>query len=113
MPLKKMVIMMVVPPDVDGSSGTYSRQGGMWDDLKRTLCWTHDELEAGEKMDIKAQFQCTESDNATPTLPILTRCDGGSLFSRVEVCSDYTDDSSPAVQLYIDQIKSTVLYRYV
>lgn len=108
-----MVIIMIVPPDVNGNSATMSRKGGLWDDLKRMLSWTNDKLHAGEVLDIKVQFQCADLGTGTKsTFPVLTRCDGRSLFSRVELSTEHTDDSSDPVTLYADQ-RSRVLYRKV
>jgi hypothetical protein len=112
-PLEKMVIIMIVPPDVNGTSASMSRKGGLWDDLKRMLSWTHGKLQAGEVIDFRVQFQCADLGNeGTSTFPVLTRCDGRSLFSRVELSTEHTDDSSPPVKLYADQ-RSRVLYRKV
>eukprot|EP00526_Cylindrotheca_closterium_P016685 CAMPEP_0113630856 /NCGR_PEP_ID=MMETSP0017_2-20120614/16034_1 /TAXON_ID=2856 /ORGANISM="Cylindrotheca closterium" /LENGTH=330 /DNA_ID=CAMNT_0000541341 /DNA_START=1 /DNA_END=990 /DNA_ORIENTATION=- /assembly_acc=CAM_ASM_000147 len=103
-PLEKMVIMMVIPPDINGNSAVMSRKGGLWDDLKRILSWTHDKLHAGEFIDIRAQFQCADlGADATTTLPILVRCDGRSLFSRIEFSTENSNGSTRPVKLYADQ----------
>ena len=110
-PLEKMVVMMVVPPDVNGESLSCSRKGGLWDGMKRTLFWTHGRLQPGEMIEIRAQFDCIDGgDSMVSNFPILTRCDGKSLFSRVELTSDYTDNQSFPVTLFVEQ-RSRVIYR--
>eukprot|EP00980_Cylindrotheca_fusiformis_P000163 scaffold26_cov117-Cylindrotheca_fusiformis.AAC.4 len=112
-PLENMVIIMIVPPDVNGNSATMSRKGGLWDDLKRMLSWTHHKLHAGEVLDIKVQFQCADlGSEATSTFPVLTRCDGKSLFSSVTLTTEHTDNSSSPVKLHVAE-RSRILYRKV
>ena len=102
---------MVVPPDVNGETASMSRKGALWDGMKRTLLWTHKRLQAGEMIDIRTQFQCVDGGNTTTSsFPILTRCDGKSLFSRLELNSDYTDNESFPVTLFVEQ-RSRLIYR--
>jgi hypothetical protein len=105
----------VVPPDINGDDVAISRKGGVWDSMKRTLSWTIPELPPGEVVDIQAQFPCmkgTYTNNATPKFPILVRCLGNTVFSKIHLNADYTEDGSSPVHLQIEK-SANVVYRKV
>ena len=115
--LKRIVIMLAIPPHVNGRSGKLSRKGGLWDELKRTVSWTIEEMPPGQAMEIQAQFEILEGENASnlthsPKFPILVRCEYESLFSSVEIKSDYHDTLCKPVQV---ELRNTarVLHRKV
>jgi hypothetical protein len=83
--MTNMVIMLAIPPDVDGENCKMSRKGGSWEELKRTLTWSVDGLEPGEALEIQAQFPLTEESEKEPKFPVLVRCDYPAIFSNVEV----------------------------
>ena len=85
--LMEMVIMIAVPPDVDGSRCKMSRKGGSWDELKRTLTWCVESLAPGEALEIQAQFPLMEESSRVLKFPVLVQCQYASLFSNVTVAS--------------------------
>ena len=116
---------MVVPFDMDGESVTMSRDGAIWDAMKRTLAWSIPRLTPGETVDIQAQFKCLpepiegsyldDLGTSTPSggsFPVLASCSGNTTFSKIDVNTDYSveDGTSIPVELEI-QRSSTVLYR--
>ena len=113
--LTRMAVLMVVPPDVDGETVTMSRAGGIWDEMKRTISWALEALNPGEVVDIQAQFACTTVGSAvtfSSKFPILVRCDGDTLFSKIELSSEYKDEGANPVAFNVEQ-SSRILYRKV
>ena len=99
-----MVVLIAVPPFVQGESVKMSRKGGVWDDMKRTICWTIDKLEPGEVLEIQAQFQSGKLQNLAHVdlqFPVLVRADVSRLFSGISIATEYKDgddaDSSSIV----------------
>jgi len=91
--LNNMVIFIAVPPFVEGEAVKMSRQGGVWDAMKRTICWTVDKLDPGEVLEIQAQFQSGNLKNLAQVdlqFPVLVRADLPLLFSRIDVSTDYS-----------------------
>lgn len=116
-PLRRIVIMLAIPPHVNGRSGKLSRKGGLWDELKRTVSWTIDEMPPGKALEIQAQFEILEADHNTsmgrsPKFPILVRCEYESLFSSVEIKVDYHDSLSKPVHMGLEN-SARVLHRKV
>lgn len=105
---------MVVPPDVDGEKVTMSRSGGMWDEMKRSISWSIEKLDPGEIIDIQAQFGCADGfvNGMAAKFPVLVRCDGSMLFSRIELSTDYLEEESDPINLQIEQ-SARILYRKV
>jgi hypothetical protein len=87
--LTDMVVMIAVPPDVNGSRCKMSRKGGSWDELKRTLTWCIASLAPGEALEIQAQFPLMEDNSRVLKFPVLVQCQYNFLFSNVAVsCKD-------------------------
>jgi hypothetical protein len=112
--LTQIAVLMVAPPEVDGEKVTMSRIGGIWDEMKRTISWTIEKLSPGEIIDIQAQFGCVDGfvNGLTSKFPVLVRCDGSALFSRIELSTEYTEEESSPVNLHVEQ-SSRILYRKV
>jgi hypothetical protein len=115
--LMRTMIILAVPLNVDGQSARMSKQGGMWDEMKRTVTWLIKTLDPGEALEIQAQFQAVDgglvhaSDRAAK-FPVLVRCDCNRLFSSVEVLGDFEDGLSTPIRV-IPSSASRVLHRKV
>jgi hypothetical protein len=114
-----IVLLMIVPSDVDGDKVTMSRKGGVWDEMKRSLVWNIQQLEPGEIVDIQTQFKCIKGAISTPGIgdeysrfPVLARCSGSAAFSRVDLNTEYTQEGSTPVELTMER-SGIVLYRKV
>ena len=91
-PLNNMVILVAVPPFVQGESVKMSRKGGVWDEMKRTICWTLQKLDPGEVLEIQAQFQSGNLQNLANVnlqFPVLVRADVPYSFSGIGISTDY------------------------
>jgi hypothetical protein len=113
--MKNMTIMMAVPPDVDGETVKTSRKGGSWEELKRTLCWSVEELEPGKALEIQAQFALLEGGGANsriPKFPVLVRCDYPLLFSTLSLSTEYRDYQSVPIKISL-RTSSRILHRKV
>ena len=107
--LLRIAILVVVPPDVRVEEAP---DGGLWDEVKRTLTWTCDSLPPGHGMDIQPTFTAINaSHNDIRRFPILLQCHGDYLFSRLELQGTTTFDDRP-LNLDVKQ-ESTALYRKV
>ena len=93
-----VVIIVAVPPDVDGNSIRMSRKGA-WDSMKRLVTWHEPVLERSKKLDISLQFGLHSSLNpqisyskqpAISKFPVLIRCDAHN-----DHISDITFDILP------------------
>ena len=92
--LRDVVIVLAVPPDVDGERSRLSRPGGSWEELKRTVVWRVDEIAPGEALEIQAQFPLVEpTSSKTPRFPVLVRCSYSTLFCGMEI--ETADQSQP------------------
>lgn len=110
--------MLAIPPHVNGRSGKLSRKGGLWDELKRTVSWTLDEMTPGQALEIQAQFEILEGDSnsslgRSPKFPILVRCEYESLLSCVEIKFDYHDSLSKPVETELKKLSARVIHRKV
>ena len=84
--LHDVVIVLAVPPDVDGERCRLSRAGGSWEGLKRTVAWRVDEIAPGEALEIQAQFPLVDPTTLkTPRFPVLVRCSYSTLFCGMEI----------------------------
>jgi hypothetical protein len=78
--LENLVILIAVPPDASGESAKMSRQGGVWDPIKRVIVYKYEKIECGETVDLQMQFDYVPSirkdgQNAMlPRFPVLVRC---------------------------------------
>lgn len=112
-PMTRMVIVLAVPPYVKGESVKMSRNGGVWDEMKRTICWSVDRLDPGQALEVQLQFESTDGRwERTPKFPILIRADYPALFSAIELNSDYSDGLSSPVELKVNT-SSRILHRKV
>jgi len=78
-PIQQVVILVAVPPNIDGETLKMSTKGGMWDPMKRLIVWSAPVLASGETMEVQMQFEIVTSDAdriTPPKFPILVRCDG-------------------------------------
>ncbi len=93
-----------------------SRKGGVWDEMKRTICWTVEKLEPGEVLEIQAQFQSGKKQNLAQVdlnFPVLVRADVPRLFSGLNVSTEYTEDPESApVKSHVSQC-TRILHRKV
>ena len=99
--LNNMVILVAVPPFVQGESVKMSRKGGVWDEIKRTICWTLQKLDPGEVLEIQAQFQSGNLQNLSDVnlqFPVLVRADVPYSFSGVGISTDYDHHRQPATK---------------
>ena len=111
--LHRIMILLAVPPNMDGQSVRMSRQGGMWDEMKRTVSWSIHKLDPGEAMEIQAQFLSVGASTPPPSMfPVLVRCEYTKLFSSVEVLNEYSDSLSSPVRVRLN-VSSRVLHRKV
>jgi len=133
--LKDIVILIIVPVELDGENVTMSRKGGVWDEMKRTLIWNIPKLDPGEIVDIQAQFKnntewgvskSKSHDHANSAtaggggydgseflkFPVLARCNGDTNFSKIDMNTNYNEDGSNPVGLELERL-ATVLYRKV
>lgn len=117
--LTDIVLLMVLPSDVDGEKVTMSRKGGIWDEMKRTLIWNIQKLEPGEILDIQAQFRFIRGAMPIPGIgdessrfPVLARCNGTVAFSRIDLNAEYTQEGSTPVELTTER-SGMVLFRKV
>lgn len=122
--LTDIVILIIVPLDVDGENVTMSRKGGVWDEMKRTIIWTIHKLDPGEIVDIQAQFKCKMQEGrgiqilsqndllSSIKFPVLARCNGDTNFSKIDMNSEYNEEGSNPVDLDMER-SATILYRKV
>lgn len=77
--MRNIVVIMAVPPDVSGESMKMSRNGGMWDSMKRVIVYKHHQLQIGETLEVQFQFNYLAGDDVDnsllPRFPVLVRCD--------------------------------------
>lgn len=83
--ISNAVVLLAVPPDVDGENCKMSRKGGSWDELKRAMSWYVDFLHPGEAIEIQAQFPVINANESEKgrQFPLLVRCDFPTLFSNL------------------------------
>lgn len=80
-PVRNVVVLMAIPPDVDGETMKMSINGGTWDPMKRVIVWSWRQLPSGDTMEVQLQFHylggfVEDADKTPPRFPILVRCDG-------------------------------------
>ena len=74
-PIKHLIVLVAVPPNIDGETMKISSSGVIWDPMKRLVTYIAPELSSGETMEVQLQFEMLSSDGI-PKFPILVRCDG-------------------------------------
>jgi hypothetical protein len=76
--LTDFTVSIAIPERVNGSTVEVLRGEGMYDDLKRTIKWTVDDLPKGESFMVSAQAQLwtnsTKEDQDHLKFPVLLRC---------------------------------------
>jgi hypothetical protein len=98
--LYQIMIIMAVPPNMDGESVRLSTPGGVWDAMKRTIAWSIKCLQPGEVVEIQAQFLPMDAyGQRSATFPLLVRTEYPRLFSAVEVVNEYRDAVTPPIRL--------------
>jgi len=109
--LRDIVILIIVPPDLDGENITMSRKGGMWDEMKRTLVWNVTKLDPGEIIDMQVQFMRThEGGSGESTFPLLAKCNGDTSFSKIDLNSDYNENGVNPIDIDPER-RATILFR--
>merc|ERR1712218_143372 len=75
--LRNVAILVAIPPDIDGETMKMSREGGLWDSMKRIIVWGEPELISGETIDEQLQFELGHDKDIAknPIFPLLVRCD--------------------------------------
>lgn len=116
-PLANGTILLAVPPDVRGDSIRTSREGGVWDSMKRVVAWPLDDIEPGKLLEIQAQFEferaAAASERATPKFPILLRCDAkDEQFSDLSITTDVNDNQFRPIKLKVSR-SVRILHRKV
>eukprot|EP00934_Nitzschia_sp_Nitz4_P005417 Nitzschia sp. Nitz4//scaffold391_size11912//4640//6216//NITZ4_009007-RA/size11912-augustus-gene-0.1-mRNA-1//1//CDS//3329550200//5407//frame0 len=125
--LTHLILILIVPPDIPWDAATTAQNTNSnpstqsqtvptearWDDMQRTLSWTLDSLPPGDVMDVQALF-VTHVPADQLQFPVLVRCDGDTLFSKVqlEATTPMIGGGMGKVDLAI-QTKTRVLYRKV
>ena len=80
--LENLVILIAIPPDASGESTKMSKQGGVWDPIKRVIVYKYEKIACGETVDLQMQFDYSpiirkDGQNAIlPRFPVLVRCNG-------------------------------------
>ena len=118
--LRDFVVLIIVPPGLDGENVTMSRRGGVWNDMKRSLVWNISKLDPGEIIDIQAQFKSTTEQEGPSgdrfesqhKFAVLARCKGDTNFSKIDLDTDYKEDGSCTVEMDSER-SATILYRKI
>ena len=113
--LSNSALVMVVPPDVVGENVAMSREGGVWNSMTRLLSWQLGDLQPGQTIAIETRFDrlaSTNNSSSVPKFPILIRCDGGAIFSGIELKTEYADNNSQPANVKTME-SSRILYRKV
>ncbi len=104
--LQNLVVLVVVPPDVNVDDPP---EGGIWDELKRTLSWTCGSLQSGHGVYIQPTFT-TNTINDSRRFPILLHSQGDHLFSRLDIRGNTIDERPLDLEV---QHETTILYRKI
>jgi hypothetical protein len=116
-PLTQIAILMAVPPDIRGETVKLTRQGGVWDGMKRVVAWPAETLEPGELIEIQAQFNFVSNQDpdrrSEPKFPLLVRCEGtNDQFSDIELITDIPGESYFPVKMRLTR-SLLILHRKV
>ena len=118
-PLTRVVLLLAVPPHIEGRTAKMSRKGGVWDELKRTISWVVDKLDPGQALEIQAQFDGPsheqENGGTAPRFPILARGDYAESYSSLEVKRSPVQEEEVGAQIQSLRINRSgrVLHRKV
>lgn len=110
--LANLAIVLAVPPHVRGDTVKMSRRGGVWDEMKRTISWTMEQLEPGQALEVQLQFEADDRLEREPKFPILVRAEYPILWSGVQLHSEFTDGVCAVVPTKCN-VSSRVLHRKV
>uniref|UniRef100_A0A7S2YCF4 MHD domain-containing protein n=1 Tax=Entomoneis paludosa TaxID=265537 RepID=A0A7S2YCF4_9STRA len=117
LPLTRVVLLLAVPPHMEGRTAKMSRKGGVWDELKRTISWVIPQLEPGQALEIQAQFEGPDDEPilaTPPRFPILARGDYGQAFSSLSVKkTDARVSGTQAIQTLQINKSGRILHRKV
>lgn len=74
--LVDLTIMMNTPDVLLGKTLVTQPEGGVWDEAKRSVIWCVSELGSGEKFQLQARLQMTDSSITADDLsfPVMVRC---------------------------------------
>jgi hypothetical protein len=118
-PLTNGTILLAVPPDIKGESVKTSREGSVWDSMKRVVAWPLGALEPGALLEVQAQFEfvaASEPDaplRASPKFPVLVRCDAqDEQFSDLQLNNDVNDNQFRPIKLKVSR-SVRILHRKV
>ena len=129
--LQDMIILMSVPPGIQGESMIASRKECKWDSLKRLVVWTIPKLNAGSVLEDSMQFQMnpnsttftsgtenhvTTSEHAlSPNFPAIVRCTGSDRISGIDInIGMMSKDLQPNQKLEADISRSfTLIHRFI
>ena len=129
--LHRLSVLVIVPPQFNNGSSSSNNDndnndnndnnnsGAVWDEMKRTLAYSCNQLPPGEMVDWQAIFPREEghdynsNNNNTALFPIMLQCHGHDhLFSRLEVTARTYEQ--PARPMNLDTTRRTsVLFRKV
>ena len=80
--VKNAIVLVAIPPDVNGESVKMSIKNGAWDPLKRVIVYKCEDMKSGETVDMQLQFEylaptldAKEVANM-PRFPVMVRCEG-------------------------------------
>ena len=94
MMLTHITIIVAIPFHVDGESIKLVPSYGAWDEVKRTISWSIDQISPGEVVDFLIHLGQRKSGFDEDTkLPILVHAKSAQHFSRLEVSTDVSDPS--------------------
>jgi len=119
--IRNVVLLLAVPPDVNGDTMKMSRKDGMWDAMKRIVVWSEPEMKSGKTFFVQLQFEffTFESgkneenypDNIPPKFPIFVRCDGiMDQLSTIGVDIGSSNDEILSSRIKVIVFKSYRLY---
>jgi len=88
--MTRLAVIMAVPPDVNGETVLMSKEGGVWDSMKRLIAWSLEPLEPGHVIEVQCQLDfmvpSQDKNRPTPRFPVLIRCDAiDEQFSNVDI----------------------------
>ena len=120
LPLTNGTMLLAVPPDIKGESVKTSREGSVWDSMKRVVAWPLDDIEPGGLLEVQAQFEFVSASEpkaplrrATPKFPVLVRCDANDeLFSDLQLNREVNENQFRPIKLKVSR-SVRILHRKV
>lgn len=108
-------IAVAVPERVNGETIQVSRGNGVYDELKRTIKWSVEDLPKGESFMVSAQAQlwssATKDDQVLLNFPVLLRCSSNyDQISNVELKAEEAD-GFPSTVSYSQLFSFRLLHR--